>query len=160
MDENRQQNRRQRGNAILISIVMMMALSLMTLKALHYQQENAMRMMFDEQKYLNAFQQAESSLAWGAVQSWVLDSQSQQPENWQCVQKSDASLHSCLKYYQGDLFLLKGIGLLSDGEQADGEQIAHYQWMKQVKDSNQDTLIPVKSGWLDFCPVISAEFCL
>ncbi|WP_340620860.1 YgdB family protein [Xenorhabdus siamensis] len=153
MHNLRQQHKNQRGHALLVSILMMLTLSLMMLKALHYQQENALLMMFDEQKYLNAFQQAESSLAWGSVQSWPLHSR--ELGSWICLQKSGSYLQSCLRRYQDDLFLLKGIASFSAGE-----HLELYQWMKQMKGSNQDTLTPVISGWLDFCPVIPVEFCL
>ncbi|PHM59960.1 YgdB family protein [Xenorhabdus sp. KK7.4] len=143
----------QSGNALLISILMMLTLSLMTLKALHYQQENAMLMMFDEQRYLNAFQHAESSLAWGKVQLWPLESQ--KLENWYCLQKPGSYLKSCLRRFEGNLFLLKGTAQFSAGE-----KLEFYQWMKQMKHLNRDTLIPIESGWLDFCPVTQAAFCL
>ncbi|PHM36675.1 YgdB family protein [Xenorhabdus innexi] len=159
MSEYRQlKSKRQRGNALLVSILMMMTLSLMTLKALHYQQESAMLMMFDEQGYLNAFQQAESSLAWGKVQLWPFESQ--ELENWHCSEKSGSYLKSCLRHYQGDLFLLKGTAQLSVGKPLVGEPLELYQWMKRMKYLNRDTLIPIESSWLDFCPVTSAEFCL
>ncbi|OTA19853.1 hypothetical protein Xbed_01975 [Xenorhabdus beddingii] len=149
---------RQQGNVLLVSIMMLLALSLMMLKALHYQQENALLMMMDEQNYLKAFLRAESSLAWGKVQSWQIN----QPEmeGWLCLQQAEFNLHSCLRRYSDDLFLLKGIAQLTSGE-----NVELYQWMKQMKHVNQDTLIssgliPVESGWLDFCPVPQAEFCL
>ncbi|MDE9465533.1 YgdB family protein [Xenorhabdus bovienii] len=143
----------QRGNILLVSILMLMALSLMMLKALHYQQENAMLMMMDEKKYLNAFQRAESSLEWGKVQSWQFNMQEE--ENWFCQQQPEFHLQSCLKHYADNLFLLKGVAQF-----ASGETLELYQWMKQMKNANRDTLIPIESGWLDFCPVPQAEFCL
>nr|WP_256548328.1 YgdB family protein [Xenorhabdus bovienii] len=130
-----------------------MALSLMMLKALHYQQESAMLMMMDEKKYLNAFQRAESSLEWGKVQSWQFNAQ--EAENWFCQQQPEFHLQSCLKHYVDNLFLLKGVAQF-----ASGETLELYQWMKQMKNANRDTLIPIESGWLDFCPVPQAEFCL
>ncbi|MDE9482018.1 YgdB family protein [Xenorhabdus bovienii] len=143
----------QRGNILLVSILMLMALSLMMLKALHYQQESAMLMMMDEKKYLNAFQRAESSLEWGKVQSWQFNMQEE--ENWFCQQQPEFHLQICLKHYADNLFLLKGVAQF-----ASGETLELYQWMKQMKNANRDTLIPIESGWLDFCPVPQAEFCL
>ncbi|PHM39895.1 hypothetical protein Xmau_02498 [Xenorhabdus mauleonii] len=155
---------KQQGNILLVSIMMLLALSLMMLKALHYQQENAMLMMMDEQNYLDAFLQAESSLEWGKVQLWRIDPQ--EPEGWVCLQQSEVHLKSCVKRYSDTTFLLKGIAQLKGMAQfTSREQIELYQWMKLMKQANQDTLIvikltPVESGWLDFCPVSQAAFCL
>ncbi|MBE8597508.1 YgdB family protein [Xenorhabdus sp. BG5] len=144
---------KQQGNILLISIMMLLALSLMMLKALHYQQESAMLMMMDEQNYLRAFWQAESSLIWGKAQLWQINQQ--EIGAWICLQDTEFNLKSCLRYYSDNLFLLKGIAQF-----ASGEKLELYQWMKQMKPLNQDTLIPIESGWLDFCPVAQAEFCL
>ncbi|MBI6548867.1 YgdB family protein [Xenorhabdus lircayensis] len=149
---------KQQGNILLVSIIMLLALSLMMLKALHYQQENAMLMMMDEQNYLKAFLRAESSLTWGKVQSWQINQQ--EMDGWFCLQQTEFHLKSCLKRYSDNLFLLKGIAQFTSGE-----NLELYQWMKLMKNLNQDTLIsialtPVESGWLDFCPVPQAEFCL
>ncbi|PHM72136.1 YgdB family protein [Xenorhabdus kozodoii] len=149
---------KQQGNVLLVSIMMLLALSLMMLKSLHYQQESAMRMMIDEQHYLQAFGQAESSLAWGKVQSWSLNQQ--EMGSWSCLQQTEFHLKSCLRHYLDNIFLLKGIAQFTSGE-----KFELYQWMKQMKPLNQDTLmpvelIPIESGWLDFCPVDQEEFCL
>lgn len=144
---------KQQGNILLISIMMLLALSLMMLKALHYQQESAMLMMMDEQNYLQAFWRAESSLIWGKAQSWQINQQ--ETSAWVCLQHTEFQLQSCLKHYSDNLFLLKGVAQF-----ASGEKLELYQWMKQMKPLNQDTLIPIESGWLDFCPVAQTEFCL
>ncbi|SFU35364.1 YgdB family protein [Xenorhabdus koppenhoeferi] len=157
-DNKKQIVNKQQGNILLVSIIMLLALSLMMLKSLHYQQENAMFMMMDEQNYLNAFWRAESSLTWGKVQSWR--SNQQGIDGWFCLQQPEFHLKSCLRRYSGTLFLLKGIAQF-----AAEENLELYQWMKQMKHSSQDTLtpmelVPVESGWLDFCPVSQVEFCL
>ncbi|MBD2800189.1 YgdB family protein [Xenorhabdus sp. M] len=149
---------KQRGNILLVSIIMLLALSLMMLRALHYQQENAMLMMVDEQNYLNAFLRAESSLEWGKKQLW--QNNVQETGNWFCLQSMESGLQSCLKHYSGHLFLLKGKAQVTLEN-----KVELYQWMKQVKNVNEDTittikLIPLESGWLDFCPVSQGEFCL
>ncbi|AOM42296.1 YgdB family protein [Xenorhabdus hominickii] len=155
----RQKENKQQGNILLISILMLLALSLMMLKALHYQRENAMLMMMDEQNYMHAFLRAESSsLTWGKVQAWQVNQQ--EMEGWLCLQQTEFHLKSCLKHYSGNHFLLKGVAQFTTGE-----NLELYQWMEQMKYPNQDTLIPIKlipvaSGWLDFCPVPQAEFCL
>ncbi|MDX7990484.1 DUF2509 family protein [Xenorhabdus sp. Reich] len=156
--EEEQVTDKQQGNILLVSIMMLLALSLMMLKALHYQQENAMLMMMDEQRYLNAFLRAESSLAWGKKQSWQI--QQQETDGWFCLQSKESDLKSCLRHYSDNLFLLKGVAQFKSGE-----NLELYQWMKQMKRLNQDTLIPIElipieSGWLDFCPVPQVDFCL
>nr|WP_246545060.1 YgdB family protein [Photorhabdus hainanensis] len=127
-----------------------MAVSLMMLKALHHHLDNALIMMVDERRYLKAFQQAESSLAWGIAQSWSLD----ETEEWYCQQQQEFHLTSCLKRQSSHFFLLKGMA-----DMASGQSVGLYQWMKLLSASGRDSLIPVESGWLDFCPEVDVGFC-
>ncbi|NRN28348.1 YgdB family protein [Photorhabdus heterorhabditis] len=142
----------QQGNVLLISVLMLLAVSLMMLKALHYHLDNALIMMVDERRYLNAFQQAESSLVWGMAQSWSLHSD--KTEEWYCQQQNEFYLTSCLKRQSSNFFLLKGVA-----DVASGQSVGLYQWMKLVSYGGSDSLIPVESGWLDFCPEVDMGFC-
>ncbi len=120
------------------------------LKALHHHLDNALIMMVDERRYLKAFQQAESSLAWGVAQSWSLD----ETEEWYCQQQQEFHLTSCLKRQSSHFFLLKGMA-----DVASGQSVGLYQWMKLLSAGGGDSLIPVESGWLDFCPEVDVGFC-
>ncbi len=120
------------------------------LKALHHHLDNALIMMVDERRYLKAFQQAESSLAWGIAQSWSLD----ETEEWYCQQQQEFHLTSCLKRQSSHFFLLKGMA-----DVASGQSVGLYQWMKLLSAGGGDSLIPVESGWLDFCPEVDVGFC-
>ncbi|PQQ42306.1 DUF2509 domain-containing protein [Photorhabdus luminescens] len=140
----------QQGNVLLISVLILLAVSLMMLKALHHHLDNALIMMVDERRYLKAFQQAESSLAWGIAQSWSLD----ETEEWYCQQQQEFHLTSCLKRQSSHFFLLKGMA-----DVASGQSVGLYQWMKLLSAGGGDSLIPVESGWLDFCPEVDVGFC-
>ncbi|TNH43131.1 YgdB family protein [Photorhabdus luminescens] len=142
----------QQGNVLLISVLILLAVSLMMLKALHHHLDNALIMMVDERRYLKAFQQAESSLAWGIAQSWPLDSN--KIEEWYCQQQQEFHLSSCLKRQSSHFFLLKGMA-----DVASGQSVGLYQWMKLLSAGGRDSLIPVESGWLDFCPEVDVGFC-
>ncbi|KGM27161.1 hypothetical protein KS18_16050 [Photorhabdus luminescens] len=135
---------------MLISVLILLAVSLMMLKALHHHLDNALIMMVDERRYLKAFQQAESSLAWGVAQSWSLD----ETEEWYCQQQQEFHLTSCLKRQSSHFFLLKGMA-----DVASGQSVGLYQWMKLLSAGGGDSLIPVESGWLDFCPEVDVGFC-
>uniref|UniRef100_UPI0036D8AE81 YgdB family protein n=1 Tax=Photorhabdus sp. RM322S TaxID=3342825 RepID=UPI0036D8AE81 len=143
----------QQGNVLLISVLMLLAVSLMMLKALHHHLDNALIMMVDERRYLKAFQQAESALSWGMAQSWLL--YRDKTEEWYCLQQQEFHLTSCLKRYSSNFFLLKGVA-----EVASGQFVGLYQWMKLISSGGSDSLIPVESGWLDFCPEADTGFCL
>ncbi|MEK9498380.1 YgdB family protein [Photorhabdus sp. P32] len=142
----------QQGNVLLISVLILLAVSLMMLKALHHHLDNALIMMVDERRYLKVFQQAESSLAWGIAQSWPLDSN--KTEEWYCQQQQEFHLTSCLKRHSSHFFLLKGMA-----DVASGQSVGLYQWMKLFSAGGRDSLIPVESGWLDFCPEVDVGFC-
>ncbi|WP_274533177.1 YgdB family protein [Photorhabdus temperata] len=98
----------QQGNVLLISVLMLLAVSLMMLKALHHHLDNALIMMVDERRYLKAFQQAESALAWGMAQSWLL--YSDKTEEWYCLQQQEFHLTSCLKRYSSNFFSAERCG--------------------------------------------------
>ncbi|OCA52691.1 YgdB family protein [Photorhabdus namnaonensis] len=140
----------QQGNVLLISVLILLAVSLMMLKALHHHLDNALIMMVDERRYLKAFQQAESSLAWGIAQSWTLD----KTEEWYCQRQQEFHLTSCLKRQSSHFFLLKGMA-----DVASGQSVGLYQWVKLLSAGGRDSLIPVESGWLDFCPEVDVGFC-
>ncbi|WP_448511564.1 YgdB family protein [Photorhabdus laumondii] len=148
----------QQGNVLLISVLILLTVSLMMLKALHHHLDNALIMMVDERRYLKAFQQAESSLAWGIAQSWPLHSSqiedSNKTEEWYCQQQQEFHLTSCLKRQSSHFFLLKGMA-----DVASGQSVGLYQWMKLHSFGGNDSLIPVESGWLDFCPEVDVGFC-
>ncbi|WP_280117357.1 DUF2509 family protein [Providencia vermicola] len=62
----------QTGSIALVMVMILMTMGLLLLKALHIYQENARDEFFREKKYIEAFNLAESALAWGLQQSWRL----------------------------------------------------------------------------------------
>lgn len=55
-----------------MAIMMLITMSLLMLKALHHHQDNLLQMLESEQHYWLFFEQAESALAWGKYQPWVI----------------------------------------------------------------------------------------
>ena len=141
---------KQQGSIALIMVVVLATLGILLLKTLHYYQQRMMISWVKEQRYLTAFSQAESSLAWGKQVSWNMDKMI----GWRCERNLAEQLESCLLKISNKRFLLAGKGKLDDKK-----NLIVYQWMD--KTNNQKTqLSPVKGGWLDYCPIKTVKMCL
>lgn len=55
-----------------MAIIMLISMSLLILKALHHHQNNILQMLESERSYWLFFEQAESALAWGKYQPWIM----------------------------------------------------------------------------------------
>lgn len=62
--------RTQRGGSTLAAVMLLLALGLMLLNAQHRQLDNALLLAADQQRYLQAYNQAASALSWGMSQRW------------------------------------------------------------------------------------------
>ncbi|EKT58206.1 YgdB family protein [Providencia burhodogranariea] len=140
----------QRGNIALVMVIVLMTVALFLLKALHFYQENARDEFFREKKYIEAFNQAESALSWGIVQSWRFNTAKN--AGWQCQQEPNQSWMSCIKHYKGTQFILTGRGLYKGNE-----YISVYRWVLPIV-GTQKVQARMK-GWLDYCPVDKKGFC-
>ena len=137
----------QKGNVALIMVVVLMTIGLLLLKALHYYQERARDELYNETKYLEAFNHAESALSWGLLQSWRLST------TWECKKERTQGWSSCLRHVKGNNFVLLG--------QSDfklGEQIKVYRWVTSIAGSQKIKMR--QKGWLDYCVIEKKGFCL
>lgn len=64
----------QRGGSALAAVMLLLALGLMLLNAQHRQLDNALLLAADQQRYLQAYNQAASALSWGMSQRWHVPS--------------------------------------------------------------------------------------
>lgn len=141
----------QQGSVLLMAIIMLISMSLLMLKALHHHQNNILQMLESERSYWLFFEQAESALAWEKYQPWVMTKEKN--TSWSCLQPLGANFKSCLRYYKNDYYLLAGHAYF------EGKAIfTLYQWLKKDKNAISG-FVPLKQGWLDFCPVKRVEFC-
>lgn len=60
-----QHNHNQQGSVALIMVIVLATMGLLLLKNLHYYQNRMLLTLAKEQRYFQAFNQAESALAWG-----------------------------------------------------------------------------------------------
>lgn len=68
----------QRGNIALVMTVVLMTIGLLLIKSLHFFQQRAQDEWHKEAKYYNAFNRAESGLAWGLTLAWEASTK----KNW------------------------------------------------------------------------------
>lgn len=140
----------QRGNIALVMVITLMTVALLLLKALHFYQENARDEFFREKKYIQAFNQAESALSWGVIQSWQLNNTKN--AGWQCQQEPSQSWMSCIKHYKGSQFILTG----RSPYKGNG-YVSVYRWVVPIVGTQK---VQVRmNGWLDYCPVDKKGFC-
>lgn len=140
----------QEGNIALVMVIVLMTTALLLLKGLHVYQENARNEFFKEKKYVEAFNQAESALAWGLKQSWRLQTFNRQ--QWQCQKPQAYSWESCIKHYKGAQFVLSG-----KGKYKGQYNVMLYRWVSPIAGTQK--IRGQISGWLDYCPVDKKGFC-
>ncbi len=144
---------------MILSIMMLMSLSLLVLTTLGQHLSGALLLTASEHRYLLAWENAQSSLNWGAKQSWAISSATA----WQCQQGSlttasgQQSLTSCLRpSLRKEVFLLKGEGKVSEGS----PPVVLFQHVTAGKTSEGHSMLtPQKQGWLDFCPESDPGYC-
>ncbi|WP_318564615.1 YgdB family protein [Providencia stuartii] len=140
----------QRGNIALVMVIVLMTMGLLLLKTLHFYQDNARDEFFREKSYIEAFNQAESALAWGLKQSWRLTTY--RGANWQCQRPPTQTWVSCIKHYKSGQFVLSGKGLYKGRH-----YVTVYRWVAPI--SKTQKVRPRIKGWLDYCPVNQKGFC-
>jgi len=151
---------RQRGSAMMLSVMMMMSLGIIVLTNLGQQLADSLTLTGHEHRYLKAREQAESSLNWGLNQTWQASASNQ----WQC-QHADIhipgqppqSLRSCVRpsLRQG-VFLLKGEGTTDNHTRP----LVVYQQARMLGSPNGSRrFAAIVQGWLDFCPESDPDYC-
>ncbi len=103
----------QQGSCILMTVMIFFTLSLLLLTGLHRQLEYAIRITHYEQSYLQAYNQAASSLSWGITRRWPLKSlqynKSRYYGKWTCEKQAFHGLKACIKAEAAsNLLWLKG----------------------------------------------------
>lgn len=149
---------RQRGSAMILSIMVMMGLGLIVLNSLQQQLSAGLSLTSNQHRYNVAWENAASALAWGIGQSW---SDSHDPY-WQCREVAvgiiiSGSGRACVRpAFREDIFLVRGEGRLTQ----DNEPVVQYQQVSSKMQAGGDLIFsPLKQGWLDFCPETDAQAC-
>lgn len=158
------ENYRQRGSALILTIMMMMALGLLGLNTVNQHLNAALSLTRSEKHYLQSWELAVSSLNWGLSRRWKRPSD----ENWQCVNESNAAgltvsvdpavtLQSCIKPAEAkDQYLLRGEGRV----QPYASPVYLYQLVSlEGPNDGEQKLKPLLNGWLDFCPLKDEGKC-
>lgn len=151
----------ERGSALILTIMLMMTLSLFALQQLAQPLGTALAQFRSEQHYLQAWEQAVSSLNWGLSTTWAQPVEQQ----WQCLQLSISAsaadqqqkqtLNVCLQSIHSR-YLLRAAGKIKPASPV----VYLYQWV-DASDLGDGVikLSPVKGGWLDFCPLKDGSGC-
>lgn len=132
---------KQRGSSALGMVLMIMVIGSFTLHASRKMSEQGMRLLADEQQFIQGFWRAQSALQWGFSLSWSAS------EAASCQQDDRQGWHSCLQRGEKDEGLLKG--------EASGSGMAVWQWVRLR--GNQITALP--HGWIDYCPLTAPATC-
>ena len=138
-------NRRsQRGGSTLAAVMLLLALGLMLLNAQHRQLDNALLLAADQQRYLQAYNQAASALSWGMLQRWPRAELS--AAAWLCRQRVELTACARLSARAG-VVTVRGLG-----EMRGGELLWLYQWGAFDGAESIGRVQAQPGGRLDFCP--------
>jgi hypothetical protein len=151
---------RQRGSAMMLSVMMMASLGIIVLTNLGQQLADSLALTAHEHRYLKAREQAESSLNWGLNQTWEATTSQQ----WLC-QHTDMAfpgqqpqiLRSCVRpSLREAIFLLKGEGVTGNN----APPLVVYQQARMLNSPDGSRRFTATAqGWLDFCPESDPDYC-
>lgn len=133
---------KQQGSSTLGMVLMLLVIGSLTLHASRKMLEQGMRLLSDEQQYIQDFWQAQSALQWGLSRRWPAG------EAVRCQLDERQGWRSCLQRGEDGEGLLKG--------EARGRGIAVWHWVT----IQQSRIQPVPHGWLDYCPRARPGDCL
>ncbi len=136
--------RTQRGGSTLAAVMLLLALGLMLLNAQHRQLDNALLLAADQQRYLQAYNQAASALSWGMSQRWPRAELS--AAVWLCRQRAELTACARLSARAG-VVTIRGLG-----EMRGGEPLWLYQWGTFNGAETAGKVQAQPGGRLDFCP--------
>ncbi|MGG5218030.1 MULTISPECIES: YgdB family protein [Rahnella] len=149
---------RQRGSTMILSIIVMMGLGLIALNSLQQQLSAGLALTSNQHRYVIAWENAASALAWGIRQSWKDSSE----PFWQCRNVAAGIIASgtgrvCVRpSLRQDIFLFRGEGRMAEGN----ESVMQYQQVSVKKQASGEVIFsPLKQGWLDFCPEADEQVC-
>ncbi len=158
--------RYQRGNIILVVMIILMISAIFLLNSLHYQLDNALAITGDERRYLQAYNQALSSLSWGLNRIWNVSfspPRGRFKTSWHCPEQPEKKFNACLKpTYVPGIFLMKGESKALPGKppMAIYQLVKPEQQIKSIWIINNSKMIAIAGGMLDFCPEKNEGFCI
>jgi len=148
----------QRGSAMILSVMVMMGLGLIALNSLQQQLSAGLALTSNQHRYVIAWENASSALAWGVSQSWkdIADAK------WKCQNVAASIIASgsagvCVRpSLREDVFLVRGEGKIAEGT----DSVMLYQQVSMKKQADGSLLFsPLKQGWSDFCPEADELAC-
>lgn len=141
----------QQGFSTIAMVMMLMLFGMLMLNGLSGQLTTQVKIYGDERRYLKAYNQALSSLAWGFSLQW-----SAPKDRWQCQRLASEGLSACLRSTDDHGVLVRGSGALGFGE----PDLALFQRGRQNEDDDSALIfIPLTHGYTDFCPLASPVDC-
>lgn len=142
---------KQRGSALIVTIMMMMALGLLGLNTVNQHLQAALTLTRSDKAYFQSWELAVSSLNWGLVRDW----QYRPVAEWQCVELS--GMHSCVKPSDVDgQYVLRGEGKTL----AVSAPVYLYHLVSlETAAGGTGRFKALTQGWLDFCPLKDETFC-
>lgn len=149
---------RQKGSAMILSIMVMMGLGLIALGSLQQQLSAGLALTSDQHRFVIAWENASSALAWGISQPW----KDVDDARWQCQDVPAMLISSgggrvCARTsLRQDVFILRGEG--TAGESKATVKLFQQASMEKQADGKL-SFSPLKQGWLDFCPEADERIC-
>lgn len=130
----------QQGLGALGMVLMILLMGSLTLHGSQERLAQGMSLVADERQHYRDFWAAQSALQWGLTLSW--------PEPPGCQQDRQQGWESCLQKVDDERMLLKG--------RAAASELALWRWVAQ----EGARLRPLPHGWIDYCPLATAQRCL
>lgn len=146
---------RQQGYSTISMVMLLMLFGSLMLKGLNGQLTTQIKIYGDERRYLIAYNQALSSVAWSLSQRWAL-----QKNQWQCQISASDGLSACVREIDDGRILIRGSGKLSSSE----SDLALFQLsirsdgLSEEGDSHSK-LTSIADGAIDFCPLKQPAEC-
>lgn len=146
---------RQQGYSTISMLMLLMLFGMLMLKGLNGQLTTQVKIYGDERRYLNAYNQALSSIAWALSQRWAL-----QKHQWQCQINASDGLSACVQQMDDGRVLIRGSGKLSSSE----SDLALFQLSRRGDGLSEegDSRVKLNStayGSIDFCPLKQPAEC-
>lgn len=146
-------HRQAQGSGTLLMVMLLAAVGVVLAAGVQRQLDAEAQVGSDERRYLQALNQAESSLNWGKGQRWQMGEEA----TGQCLTSVTDALRACLHRVPGETYwLLRGEGRLT----VQSALIVLYQRvLPEHPEETVGRVLPLGGGWLDFCPEKEAARC-
>ncbi|WP_120508914.1 YgdB family protein [Rahnella bruchi] len=143
---------------MILSIMVMMGLALIALSSLQQQLSAGLALTSNQHRFVIAWENASSALAWGISQPWKAFSDAR----WQCQDvpamliSSDGGRVCVRASLRQDVYVLRAEGTTGEGKAT--VKLFQQASMKKQADGKL-SFSPLKQGWLDFCPEADEQVC-